>query len=142
MAAKDSLFVDTSGWAYLVDRHNPLHHDVLAVYQHVLNQQRLLVTTNYVIAELVPLLASRSRIPRQQIFTFVDALKAAPHIEIIHINIVLDAEAWELLKARADKEWSLVDASSFVVMNMYGMTEALTTDHHFTQAGFARLPAQ
>jgi predicted nucleic acid-binding protein len=142
MAAKNSLFVDTSGWAYLVDRHNPLHRDVSAVYQHVLNQQRLLVTTNYIIAELVPLLASRSRIPRQQIFTFVDALKTAPHIEIIHINAVLDAEAWELLKARVDKEWSLVDASSFVIMDMYGMTEALTTDHHFTQAGFVRLPAQ
>ena len=39
------------------------------------------------------------------------------------------------------KEWSLVDASSFVVMTRYGMTEALTTDYHFTQAGFARLPA-
>jgi len=140
MAARNSLFIDTSGWAYLVDRHNPFHDAVRAVYQHALHQQRLLVTTNYVIAELVPLLASRSRIPRQQIFTFVDALKVAPHIEIIHIDPALDAEAWVLLKARIDKEWSLVDASSFVIMTMQGMTEALTTDHHFTQAGFVRLP--
>jgi predicted nucleic acid-binding protein len=141
MAARNSLFIDTSGWAYLVDRHNPLHDGVRAVYQHALNQQRLLVTTNYVIAELVPLLASRSRISRQQIFTFVDALKTAPHIQIIHIDATLDAGAWALLKARIDKEWSLVDASSFVIMTMHGMTEALTTDHHFTQAGFVRLPA-
>ncbi len=140
MAKRNSLFVDTSGWAYLVDRHDPFHRDVRAVYEHALNQHRLLVTTNYVIAELVALLASRSRIPREQIFTFVDALKITPHIEIIHIDAVLDAVAWALLKARADKEWSLVDASSFVIMTTYGMTEALTTDHHFTQAGFVRLP--
>jgi predicted nucleic acid-binding protein len=132
MASKNSLFVDTSGWAYLVDRHDPLHVDVRTIYQHAAAQQRLLVTTNYVLAELVALLSSRSRIPRQQIFPFVDALKAAPHVEIIHINAELDAEAWKLLKARMDKNWSLVDASSFVIMTTYSMKEALTTDHHFT----------
>lgn len=140
MARADSLFVDTSGWAYLVDRHDPLHSDVNTIYQHAVIQHRLLVTTNYIIAELVALLSSRSRIPRQQIFTFVDTLKIAPHVEIMHIDKAIDAEAWELLKSRADKQWSLVDASSFVVMNRYGMTESLTTDHHFTQAGFVRLP--
>ena len=142
MATRNSLFVDTSGWAYLVDRHDPLHRHVRTVYQHALNQQRLLVTTNYVIAELVPLLASRSRIPRKQIFGFIDALKSSPHIEVIHIDALLDAEAWTLLKSRVDKEWSLVDASSFVIMTMHGITEALTTDHHFTQAGFVQLPAR
>jgi uncharacterized protein len=67
-------------------------------------------------------------------------LKIASHIEIIHIDAALDTQAWFLLKARDDKEWSLVDASSFVIMAKYGMKEALTTDHHFTQAGFIRLP--
>jgi predicted nucleic acid-binding protein len=140
MARADSLFVDTSGWAYLVDRHDPLHSSVNAIYQQAFVQHRLLVTTNYIIAELVALLSSRSRIPRQQIFTFVDALKFAPHVEIIHIEKAVDAEAWELLKSRADKQWSLVDASSFAIMNRYGIIEALTTDHHFAQAGFVRLP--
>lgn len=92
------------------------------------------------IAELVALLSGRSRIPRQQIFAFIDTLKTAPHVQIVHIDTGLDAQAWALLKARPDKEWSLVDASSFVIMTTYGMTEALTTDHHFTQAGFVRLP--
>jgi uncharacterized protein len=142
MATKHSLFADTSGWAYLADRHDPLHRNVHAVYQHALMRQRLLVTTNYVLAELVALLSSRSRIPRQQILLYVDALRVAPHIEIIHINAEFDAEAWSLLKARIDKNWSLVDASSFVIMTTYGMKEALTTDHHFTQAGFVQLPTR
>ncbi len=45
MATKNSLFVDTSGWAYLVDRHNPLHQEMRAVYQHALNQKHLPPTT-------------------------------------------------------------------------------------------------
>lgn len=140
MAIRNSLFVDTSGWAYLVDRSTVLHHEVQTIYQQALNQRRLLVTTNYIIAELVALLTSRSRISRQQIILFVDALKAASQVEVIHVNTELDTAAWMLLKNRTDKEWSLVDASSFVVMTKYGMTEALTTDHHFTQAGFIQFP--
>lgn len=142
MILRNSVFVDTSGWAYLLDRHDPLHHSINAIYQTALKQQRTLVTTNYILAELVPLLASRSRLPRQQIFSFVDVLKISPHVEIIYLDKELDTATWKLLKARIDKEWSFVDASSFVVMSTYGIQEAITTDHHFTQAGFIRLPQQ
>lgn len=140
MATRTSLFVDTSRWAYLVDRRADLHRNVQTIYQQALNQRQTLVTTNYIIAELVALLTSRSSIPRYQILTFIDALKAAPHVEVTHIDPELDNAAWMLLKTHGDKHWSLVDASSFVVMARNGMTEALTTDHHFTQAGFIRLP--
>ncbi len=42
----------------------------------------------------------------------------------------------ELFEARPDKAWSLTDCTSFVIMEEHGLTEALTTDHHFAQAGF------
>jgi len=58
----------------------------------------------------------------------------------VYIERAIDDEAWGLLESRLDKQWSLVDASSFIVMKQSGMTEALTTDHHFTQAGFTRIP--
>jgi len=41
----------------------------------------------------------------------------------------------------AGKQWSLVDAASFVVMQERGLVEALTTDHNFEQAKFNRLLA-
>jgi uncharacterized protein len=41
--------------------------------------------------------------------------------------------------SRRDKEWSLTDCISFVVMKERGLTEALTADHHFEQAGFKAL---
>ena len=38
-----------------------------------------------------------------------------------------------------DKEWGLIDCVSFVVMEYRGITEALTSDAHFEQAGFQAL---
>ncbi len=47
--------------------------------------------------------------------------------------------ASEMYRRRADKEWSLTDCTSFVLMGRRGVTEALTADHHFEQAGFVAL---
>jgi len=44
-----------------------------------------------------------------------------------------------IFSRRVDKAWSLTDCTSFVVMQEEGLTDALTTDHHFEQAGFAVL---
>jgi predicted nucleic acid-binding protein len=51
----------------------------------------------------------------------------------------VDQEAWTFLKDRSDKAWSLVDCVSFVLMKRRGITDALTADHHFEQAGFVAL---
>ncbi len=44
-----------------------------------------------------------------------------------------------LYNARPDKEWSLTDCISFVVMTNEGLEEALTGDRHFEQAGYTAL---
>lgn len=141
MPTSRDLFVDTSGWACLISDRDPQHASVSRIILHAIRTRRL-VTTNYIVAELVALLSTgRFSVDRQQLLVCVNAIKADPATEILHVDEVTDAEAWKLLEARADKEWSLVDASSFVVMRRFGMTEALTTDRHFEQAGFIRLPA-
>jgi predicted nucleic acid-binding protein len=48
-------------------------------------------------------------------------------------------EGVKLFESRSDKEWSLTDCISFVVMQREGIAEALTGDHHFEQAGFVAL---
>jgi uncharacterized protein len=58
---------------------------------------------------------------------------------LIDVSKEIDASAWQLLTQRQDKEWSLVDCSSFVIMQQREITEALTGDRHFEQAGFIRL---
>ena len=56
--AKD-LFVDTSGWAYYLDRTDPLNAVAVAAVNQALSRRRRLVTTNYIITEVVTLLTSR-----------------------------------------------------------------------------------
>ena len=97
------------------------------------------ITTNYIILELVTLLASALRTTRSKIIAFIESLKSSPHVEIVHVDATLDMQSWQLLKTRIDKEWSLVDCASFIIMQQRGIKEALTTDHHLEQAGFIRL---
>ncbi|MEE3718946.1 hypothetical protein V2H45_19560 [Tumidithrix elongata RA019] len=51
----------------------------------------------------------------------------------------LHQEAIDLLRNRLDKNYSLCDAVSFVLMRSKGVIKALTTDRHFEQEGFVRL---
>lgn len=137
----NSVFVDTSGWGCYLDAREQFHVEAETILKNAARQHRRLVTTNYMITELVVLLSSRLHFPRKDVLRVVDALKTTALLDILYVDQALDDEAWSLLKARADKEWSLVDATSIVIMTQRGMTEALTTDHHFSQAGFLRLLA-
>ena len=71
--------------------------------------------------------------------TFVGLL---PHLQsdadarIIPASRELFQRGFEIFANRPDKEWSLTDCTSFVVMEEHGLADALTTDHHFEQAGF------
>lgn len=51
----------------------------------------------------------------------------------------LNAAAVGLYRNRGDKDWSLTDCLSITVMERRQLTEALTTDHHFEQAGVTAL---
>ena len=58
---------------------------------------------------------------------------------IVPLTNDLYAQALILYRSRIDKEWGLVDCLSFVVMRERMLTEALTADQHFEQAGFQAL---
>ena len=133
------LFVDTAGWGNIVDRSQDFHTLATALPRTARQQRHRIVTTNYILTEVVALLTSPLRIPRPSIIAFITSLRTSPYVEILHVDAALDEEAWQLLAQRQDKAWSLVDCSSFIVMQQQGITNALTTDHYFEQAGFVRL---
>ncbi len=135
----NDLFVDTSGFGHLLDSTQVHHLRATEIYRAAVASKHRIVTTNYVMTELVALLHSPLRIARSNAVEMLEAVLQSPHIEIIHIDRALDSAAWQLLKARTDKSWSLVDCASFVVMQEQKLTDALTTYHHFEQAGFVRL---
>ncbi|WP_199307090.1 type II toxin-antitoxin system VapC family toxin [Alkalinema sp. FACHB-956] len=85
------------------------------------------------------MLNSPHRLSRSRIFNHINIIRQNPYITRIHIDSTIDQTAWELCQNRPDKPWSLVDCSSFIVMRQMTIQQALTTDHHFEQAGFTRL---
>lgn len=134
----NEVFVDTSGWVSSFVRTDPHHAKASTLMTQWQQQNRRVVTTSYVLSELIALL-TRFRVQRSIVLNYIKTIRSVTWVEIEHIDETLDAAAWRLLADRLDKEWSLVDCASFVVMEKRGLTEALTADQHFEQAGFVRL---
>lgn len=133
------IFADTAGLASFVDESQLDHQAAVDDVKRVYQAQGKIITTNYVLAELTALFTRPLRLPKVKQLIFFERLRASSWMQIIHIDEALDQAAWELWSKRQDKDWSLVDCASFVVMRQLGITDALTTDHHFEQAGFVRL---
>ena len=133
------VFADTSGWASFFVRTERFHAVASALMRHWQAEGARVVTTNYVLAELVALFNNPLRMARAHQVRIIESIKTASWVQVVHIDPTLDEEAWTLMKTRTDKEWTLVDCASFALMQRRGIAEALTTDHHFEQAGFRRL---
>jgi predicted nucleic acid-binding protein len=133
------MLVDTSGWGNLVDSSQPYHSLASSLYRDARLREDRIITTSYILVELVALLTSPLRIPRPDIIAFIEGVKQSPFIDIVYVDQTIDEAAWRLLRNRQDKDWSLVDCVSFVIMQQRNLIEALATDHHFEQAGFIRL---
>jgi len=134
----NEVFADTSGWATFFLEDEPHHEKSRLLIAQWKQQNRNIVTTNYVLSELIVLLGSRGQ-HRSAVLNNIKTIRSVDWVEIVHVDEALDAKAWQLLANRLDKKRSLVDAISFVVMQERGMTEVLTADRHFEQAGFVRL---
>ena len=128
------VFVDTVAWLALLNTRDSLHHGANAIFADLRSQKCLLVTTEFVLLEVGNALSS----PQFRVKTaiFLKGLSEASDVEIIVSSRELFSQGLELYQNRFDKEWSLVDCASFVVMNQNSITEAFTQDHHFEQAGF------
>lgn len=81
----------------------------------------------------------RPRAPRAESLAFVADLQDDPEVEVVWVDEALHRTSLALLQTRLDKAWSLCDGVSILLMQQRGTREALTTDHHFEQAGFQRL---
>ena len=127
-------FADTSFFVALVSEEDVSHG---AARQWLRNPQGEFLTTEYVLCELGNAFAKAKEKP---LFTrLMDSLLGNPAARIVPAESELLQEGYELYKRRLDKDWSLTDCISFVVMRREGLTEALTADRHFEQAGFRKL---
>ena len=96
-----------------------------------------LVTTEWVLTEVGDGMAGVG--DRETFSAFHEALTSDPAVTVVPAGPELFAEGLALYASRRDKEWSLTDCISFVVMKRERLGEALTGDHHFRQAGYTTL---
>ena len=125
------MLLDTSGLYCL-------HHADEPRLKALFEIAGLKLVHSYVLAEFIALADTRG-LHRGSALAFMDDLVDQPDVEVVWVDADLHREGMKLLFARLDKRYSLADTISFVLMGRRGLSEALTTDHHFEQAGFVRL---
>jgi predicted nucleic acid-binding protein len=128
---KRPVFLDTSYILALVNTKDRLHPAARKLSEAFFNP---VVTTEAVLTEIGNSLCKVQW--RSLGAEVIGDLRNDPETEIIPVSSELFSGGLELYTDRTDKEWSLTDCISFVVMKAYKLTEALTSDHHFRQAGF------
>ncbi len=131
------VFADTSGWLALVVKSDFLHEKAVEIYQNLLNQNYDFVTHDGILLEVGNSLSSVKA--RNTALKLKENIENSSRIELVSLSPELIESGWKLYAERLDKDWGIIDCISFVVMQRYGLTEALTTDKHFKQAGFTKL---
>lgn len=133
----NKVFLDSS-YAIALSVESDSHHELALQLAASLEAGRMtLVTTRAVLLEIGNALSKQRY--REAAFTLLTALENDSTVEIIGITDDLYARGLALFKDRLDKDWGLIDCVSFTAMADHGISEALTTDVHFEQAGFRAL---
>lgn len=131
------VFVDTAAWIALLNRDDQLHTRALERRKVLFRKGVLLITTEFVLLEVADALSAP--LHRERVATFIRGLHEESGVRVIPATSNLIKEELALFSSREDKEWSLTDCISFVVMGRKQLFEAFTSDHHFEQAGFQKL---
>lgn len=133
MAARDA-FVDTSALYALIDRKDADHPAMAVRVQRLLGSRGRLVTTDYVVCEAVNL--ANARAGHHVGVRILELIERSSAIRVEWIGS-LRFEATKIFYRRhSDHRYSFTDCTSFVIMRELRISEVLTTDEHFTEAGF------
>lgn len=132
------LFVDAGYIIALEAIDDQHHHAALLQWRDILKSPPPLVTTTYVLDEIVTFFRSRGQHAKS--VEVGNRLIRSASIELVHVNQELFFDGCEWFQRHPDKSYSLTDCISFVVMNQRGIDTALAFDKHFVQAGFEKRP--
>ncbi|HEY3321946.1 MAG TPA: PIN domain-containing protein [Planctomycetota bacterium] len=129
-----AIFADTFYFIALLDEDDADHSKAAMISQ---SRTDPVVTTEYVLMEVGD--AFRFPETRPKFLQLLATLEADANFTVLSADRTLFRHGVGLYSERPDKEWSLTDCISFAVMKEHDITEALTGDHHFEQAGFVAL---
>jgi len=134
---REIVFADTAAFVALLVRRDEFHQSANRIMAELSEKDTKLFVTEMVLVEIANALSAIEL--RARAVILIDELQTLPNVEIIWSSRELFESAWLLYRERPDKEWSLTDCASFVVMKERGINLAFTSDKHFKQAGFVRL---
>lgn len=129
-----TTFIDTSFVLALVLK-NDAHHVRAGAWQR--RTIGPLLTIEFVLAEVADALATASL--RLIASSVISAIRGDARIQVVPASTAILDRALALYTSRSDKDWGLTDCVSFTAMRDAGVFDALTSDHHFEQAGFRAL---
>ena len=131
------VFADACYWIALLHPNDPLHQTSKDVSRS-LGDVRI-VTTEMVLVEFANSLSGYAKGLRGAVVRTVTSLRESPNVEVVQQTSLQFQNAADFYESRPDKNWGLTDCASFVLMESRSISEALTHDHHFEQAGFTKL---
>jgi len=128
------LFVDTWGWLALADRSDAKHAAAAECYRERSKVSRQVVTSNFVLDELLTLLFLR--LSFEAAAAFARAILASPAVTTELVTHERFKAAMELRMRFSDKpRISFTDLTSMALMKELGIAEVMTADQHFAQVG-------
>jgi len=127
----EQAFADTGFFVAILSRRDEHHRLAADLFRAT---QTPIITTSLVLVELGNFMCASKG--RTLVAPLIAKLERDPRVQIIHPDEDLFAAALKLYEQRPDKQWSLTDCASFVLMEDLSIQKALTGDHHFEQAGF------
>lgn len=133
----NECFVDAVCWIALLNQDDEFHESADKEYKGLLKKGFRLITSTAVLNEVANALCKP--LFRQSVIEFYHKLKQSALVEIIFVDNELWSAGWILYEQRPDKAWSLTDCISIIIMQNRKLTDVLTNDKHFTQAGFKTL---
>jgi predicted nucleic acid-binding protein len=128
------LFVDTAGWMAMADAKDPLHKQSVLFRDELLEENGIIVISDYIIDETLTLI--RMRIGIEAAKKWWQLISDSPRCLKEWITPERTEKAVNWFFHWHDQSFSFTDCTSFVVMKELGIEDVLTADQHFTIAGF------
>ncbi len=131
------VFADASYWIARLNERDSFH-EIAVLFSESLGTWRVVIS-ELVLSEVLNFFPEFGPAKRRAAVTLARELQESIHVEVVSLSDVPFWDVVDYYDARPDQEWGLVDCSSFRLMAALNIREALTNDHHFTQAGFTIL---